>query len=60
MLILHIFSCLVLGFISALWGWAEDVSLWGVLGSYALGGSLGVIASAMGVLLSTIVSPPVD
>ena len=43
----------MLGFISALWGWAEGVSLWGVLGSYVLGGALGVIASAMGALLGS-------
>ena len=53
MLILHIFSCLVLSLVSALWGWAEGVSLWSVLGSYVLGGSLGVIASALGVLFIT-------
>lgn len=57
-MIIHILSGLVLGFSSALWGWADGISLWELLGSYALGSALGVIASAMGVLLASLYGFP--
>ena len=51
MLVIHLLAGVVLGLVAALWGWTAGYSLWVLPGLYILGGSVGVIGSALPALL---------
>ncbi len=51
MLALHLLAGAILAFSGAFWGWGEGYSLWAMLGLYILGGSMGVVGSALTALV---------